>query len=68
MTPCYRVELPLRTVVVEYDRTGPWHSRWALSLYRPDDTRAELRRYASYTEARRAAARLSFTHEKESIR
>lgn len=41
------------SLVVEWQRDNPWHSRWSLRLDGPDGGRGdEVRRFCSYTEAR----------------
>lgn len=56
MTVCHTLELQIHTVTVEYDRDADWDSHWVivLSSY---ERRTEIRRYCSYTEARREAER-----------
>lgn len=63
MTVCHTLSAPLGTYTVEYDREGPWHSQWTVVFSRTTSRRVVLRRYFSYTEARRALAHI--THPQE---
>lgn len=67
MTVCWSLPLPGRTYTIEYDRTADWCVQWLIVLTRqaPTVQRSVTRRYATYTEARRALARLKPTHREE---
>lgn len=58
MTVCHTLELPIHTVTVEYDRDADWDSHWVIVLSSPPQQRTEMRRYFSYTEARRETERV----------
>ena len=54
MTVCYELPVSVGRYTVEYDRTAPWHAQWAVLFERTTATRPLLlRRYGTYTEARR---------------
>lgn len=54
MTVCYSVpsDRPGERLTVEWDRGADWDSHWVVKVSSPDGHH-EIRRTASYTEARR---------------
>ena len=56
----YRVELPVpgQSLDVEWVRTADWDNHWAL-VFTGVACRQELRRMASYTEARKTATAMA---------
>ena len=58
MTVCYELPVTVGTYTIEYNREAEWHSQWAVHYARNGANSRTLRRYATYTEARRAVAQI----------